>query len=231
MEPSCVRQSLIPGTSKLLVDYLYHFDRVKRFFGRSCFDTDSFSQTASEIQFPDDRRAALVEALREQNGDSPALNRLAQPGCLAVVTGQQVGLFSGPAYTIFKALTAVKLARHLTDQGIAAVPVFWLATEDHDLAEVDHAWVFDHTTAPTRVALNGAASTGGPVGDVRLGQVPFEELERGLGDLPHAAEVMAQVRRAYRAEATFRPAVSRPASAVDPGDFRAVFGGSGASVA
>lgn len=201
MEPSCVRQSLIPGTSKLLDDYLYHFDRVRRFFGRSCFDPDSFSQTAAEIQFPQDRRAALVEALRAQNGDSAALDRLAQPGCLAVVTGQQVGLFSGPAYTIFKALTAVRLARHLTDQGIAAVPVFWLATEDHDLAEVDHAWVFDQNTVPRRIALN-AASTGGPVGDVKLGQVPFEELESGLGELPYAGEVMSQIRRAYSCEAT-----------------------------
>jgi bacillithiol biosynthesis cysteine-adding enzyme BshC len=200
MEPSCVRQSLIPGTSKLLDDYLYHFDRVRRFFGRSCFDPDSFSQTAREIQFPEQRRAALVEALREQNGDSAALDRLAQPECLAVVTGQQVGLFSGPAYTIFKALTAVKLAKHLTDQGIAAVPVFWLATEDHDLAEVDHAWVFDHTMSPRRIALN--AANGGPVGDVKLGQVPVEELEHGLGDLPYAGEVMAQIRRAYCPGAT-----------------------------
>ncbi len=73
--------------------------------------------------------------------DSATLSKLAEPGTVAVVTGQQVGLFSGPAYTVFKALTAVKLAEHLSGQGIPAVPVFWLATEDHDLAEVDHAWV------------------------------------------------------------------------------------------
>ena len=114
----------------------------------------------SEIRFPEERRAPLVAALREQNGDSPALERLAQPGCVAVVTGQQVGLFSGPAYTIFKALTAVKLAKHLSDQGIAAVPVFWLATEDHDLAEVDHAWVFDDKTTPRRIPLKDSGNTG-----------------------------------------------------------------------
>lgn len=202
MEPSCLRQSLIPGTSKLLEDYLYHFDRVSRFFGRSCFDPDSFSQTAAEVNFPEERRAQLVAALREQNGDSPALNRLAEPGCLAVVTGQQVGLFSGPAYTVYKALTAVRLAQHLSAQGIPAVPVFWLATEDHDLAEVDHAWVFNHKMSPQRIALADAVNLGGPVGDVVLGRVPFEDLEQGLGDLPYAAEVMNQVRRAYRPDAT-----------------------------
>ena len=85
----------------------------------------------------------MVAALRAQNGDHPSLDILSQPGAVAVVTGQQVGLFSGPAYTIYKALTAAKLAEHLSQRGTPAVPVFWLATEDHDFAEVNHAWGFD----------------------------------------------------------------------------------------
>ncbi|MGC2660937.1 MAG: bacillithiol biosynthesis cysteine-adding enzyme BshC, partial [Bryobacteraceae bacterium] len=190
------------GTSKLLDDYLYHFERVERYFGRSCFNPDSFSQTAGEVRFPEERRAALVGALREQNGDSPALGRLAQRGCLAVVTGQQVGLFSGPAYTIYKALTAAKLAQHLTEQGIDAVPVFWLATEDHDLAEVDHTWVFDHNTTPRRISLKSPAANGGPVGDVKAGELPWDELKKGLGDLPYAGEVLGRIQRAYTPEAS-----------------------------
>ena len=67
---------------------------------------------------------------------------------MAIVTGQQVGLFSGPAYTVYKALTAIKIARELDARGIPAVPVFWLATEDHDLAEVDHTWVFGANHKP-----------------------------------------------------------------------------------
>ena len=86
-----------------------------------------------------------------QNPESPALERLAQPGTVAVVTGQQVGLFSGPCYTIYKVLHAVKLAAWLSDNGMPAVPVFWLATEDHDFAEVNHAWVFD-ADAPARAS-------------------------------------------------------------------------------
>ena len=73
----------------------------------------TFETIAREMRFPPERRAALVAALRQQNGDSPRLDLLAREGTVAVVTGQQVGLFSGPAYTIYKALTAVKLARSL----------------------------------------------------------------------------------------------------------------------
>jgi len=115
----------------------------------------------------------LVAALREQNGDSGSLALLARPRTVAVVTGQQVGLFSGPAYTIFKALTAVRMAQELTGRGIPAVPVFWLATEDHDLAEVDHAWVFNQDATPSRVAVTSSVVNGGPVGDVKLNQLPW----------------------------------------------------------
>ncbi len=197
MESSCVRQTLIPGTSRLFGDFLYHFERVSGYFPHWFGDPASFQQAASQIQYPENRRAALVSALRELNGPSPALERLAQPETLAVVTGQQVGLFSGPAYTIFKALTAAKLAAQLTESGIPAVPVFWLATEDHDLAEVDHAWVFNQDMTPAKISLQGAA-TGEPVGRFTAASWQLDELRRALGDLPHADEVNERLRQAYQ---------------------------------
>src|ERR1017187_9749872 len=110
MHCTCVRQSDLPNTTRLFADVLYHPDRTTRFY---------------------------QHALRGQNAGSPALELLAQPGTLAVLTGQQVGLFSGPCYTIYKALHAVKLAAWLSANGLPAVLVFWLATEDHDFAEVN----------------------------------------------------------------------------------------------
>ena len=68
-----------------------------------------------------------------------------------MVTGQQVGLFSGSGIHHLQGSTAVKLARQLTEQGIPAVPVFWLATEDHDFAEVNHCWVFDAGHRPIKL--------------------------------------------------------------------------------
>ena len=95
-------------------------------------------------------RRGVVEILREQNRrfapgnqiDSATarnLDRLAA-GAVAIVTGQQVGLFSGPAFSFYKALSAVRCAEEATARGTDAVPIFWLATEDHDLAEVNHCF-------------------------------------------------------------------------------------------
>jgi uncharacterized protein YllA (UPF0747 family) len=202
MESTCVRQNLIPGTSQFYTDYLYQFHRVGRFFPYSSWDPEQVIEAAHQVQYPAERRARLVAALREQNGDSPALDKLAQEGTVAVVTGQQVGFLSGPAYTVFKALTAVKLAARLNEKGVPAVPVFWLASEDHDFAEVDHAWVFNEESIPAKVGLTDAAVTGGPVGDVVLNAIPAEELRRALGNLPFAEDVMLRVEAAYHPGAT-----------------------------
>src|SRR6266851_10034778 len=167
METACLRHTGIPHTSRLFSDFQYHFDRVSRFYAHNPFDASSYSDVARGLAFPSDRRAQLVAALRAKNGNAPALDVLARPETVAVVTGQQVGLFSGPAYTIYKALTAARLARELTARGIPAVPVFWLATEDHDFAEVNHAWVFDREHRPVKLAVDGATASNQPVGEVR----------------------------------------------------------------
>lgn len=203
MEPSCVRQTLIPGSSKLFTDYLYHFDRVSRFYPHPF----THSEALTKFEFPQQRREGIVSALREQGNDPAALAKLAQPGTVAVVTGQQVGLFSGPAYTVFKALTAVRLAAQLEAEGISAVPVFWCASEDHDLAEVDHAWVFNEDASPEKVAMRAAVSAnGGPVGRLPLGEAPLTDLRQALGQLPYADETVTRVARHYRPGATLASA-------------------------
>lgn len=201
MESLCVRHTLIPATSRLFSDFLYHFERVEGFFSHWFGDRNSYKSAASAIDYPDDRRAALVAALGPSNPDEAALSRLARPGTVAVVTGQQVGLLSGPAYTIFKALTAVRLAEQLTASGTPAVPIFWLATEDHDLAEVDHAWVFDQDATPSKVEFS-SVSNGQPVGRYTPEQCPMDDLRSKLGDLPYADEVVARLQVAYQPGAT-----------------------------
>jgi bacillithiol biosynthesis cysteine-adding enzyme BshC len=206
MQPACIRHTDFPGTSRLFADFSYHFDRVARFYSHDPHDPQSFQQATPQIDYPDERRAAMVAALRAQNGDSPSLEKLAQPGTVAVVTGQQVGLFSGPAYTIYKAMTAAHLARQLTDQGIPAVPVFWLATEDHDFAEVNHAWVFGASGEPTAVRVPESPAGNGlktpPVGGIALADPPLAELRAALAGLPFTSEVMDIAEAAYRPGAT-----------------------------
>src|SRR5438270_14065837 len=83
MEYSCIHQTLIPGTTKLFADYLYKFDRVKHFYRHHFQDSSTFAESAKGIDFPDQQRARLIAALRQQNGDSPALLKLAQRGTVA----------------------------------------------------------------------------------------------------------------------------------------------------
>src|SRR6266404_1145194 len=176
METACLRHTEIPHTSRLFSDFQYHFDRVSRFYAHNPLEASSYSSVAREMAFPADRRAQLVAALRAKNGDSPSLDLLARPETVAVVTGQQVGLFSGPAYTVYKALTAARLAAELTARGTPAVPVFWLATEDHDFAEVNHAWVFDKDNRPVTISVNGSGESERPVGIIPIAEPPVEQL-------------------------------------------------------
>ena len=201
MHCTCVRHTELPHTSRLFADVLYHPDHTAPFYRFPIRDLDAYRASASEIRFTDQQRAALVEALKKQNPPGRSLERLAQPGTVAVVTGQQVGLFSGPAYTIYKALHAAKLAAWLTENGISAVPVFWLATEDHDFAEVNHVWVFDQDHQPHKLEMRRSASTQ-PVGGVTLVAPPVLELRATLRGLPFGEEVADAVEEAYRAGST-----------------------------
>jgi len=197
MESSCVRQTDIPGTSRLFADLLYQYDRVSDLFPHRPNDGAALA-SAAQFDFPADRRAALVRALTPLNQGNPSLEVLARQGTVAVVTGQQVGLFSGPAYTVYKALTAIKAARELSAHGIPAVPVFWLATEDHDFAEVDHVWVFGADYQPVKIWVAEPAGNGShPVGGIPLVDIPIGELREALAGLPFADDAVAMVERAY----------------------------------
>ncbi|MGI8746223.1 MAG: bacillithiol biosynthesis cysteine-adding enzyme BshC [Bryobacteraceae bacterium] len=198
MESGCLRYSDIPHTSKLFLDFQYHFDRVAGFYAHCPMDPRCYADAARQVNFPPERRTALVSALRAANGESAALDLLEKDGTLAVVTGQQVGLFSGPAYTIYKALTAARLAEKLRSEGIPAVPVFWLATEDHDFAEVNHAFVFDRAHQPVRLQVDGSGESQQPVGTIAVEGPPIEALRDAFAGFPFAEEVIAAVADAYQ---------------------------------
>lgn len=144
----------------------------------------------------------LLEELRRQSATfsaSPArdrnLERLAQPGTTVVVTGQQVGLFGGPLYTLHKAATSIVRARQVEAwTGRPVVPVFWLQTEDHDYAEIAQVTVLApagrFTVAlppdpePSRVSVAHRALPSEVMS-------ALSDLELALSPLPHAAEVLA----------------------------------------
>jgi len=195
-ESACLRHTEIPHTSKLFLDFQYHFDRVARFYA-GLPSNESLVNAARQLQFPADRRSELVAAVRARNGESASLELLARPETVAIVTGQQVGLFGGPAYTIYKALTAAKLAERLSIQGIPAVAMFWLATEDHDFAEVNHTYVFGPGHHTVRVSADGSGKGDRPVGPISMDAPPIDELQQALRAFPYGEEILTIVRETY----------------------------------
>ncbi|MBM3758018.1 MAG: bacillithiol biosynthesis cysteine-adding enzyme BshC [Acidobacteria bacterium] len=203
MEQHCIRHTELPGASRLFGDLLYRFDRVERFYQHAPYDPESLERAAREVVYPDDRRAAVAAALRELNPDNTSLDAFAKPGTVAVVTGQQVGLFGGPLYSVFKALAAARAANSLTDRGICAVPVFWLATEDHDLPEINQFWAFGVDQSPEALATSAQNSLNGPAGPITLRDVPLDALRARLRGLPFADEAYELVADCYREGASF----------------------------
>ena len=197
MEPFGVLHTELPHTSKLFADFIYDFGRIAAFFDQNPADSQAYQAAANRIEFPETRRTALISALKEHNADNPQLELLAQPGTVAVVTGQQVGLFSGPCYTIYKALTAAKLARELTSRGIPAVGIFWLATEDHDSDEVNHCWTFGIEHQPLALRIETGAFPEKPAGDIPLVNPPLGELRTTLSTFLHGDEIAALAEESY----------------------------------
>ncbi len=207
MSGACIRHSEIPASTPLFLDYVYEFPRTSAFY-RYPPALSAVPEAIAELKFDRARHEALVAALAEQNataGGATAANleRLRDPNTVVVVTGQQVGLHGGPVFAIYKALTAARLAAHLTSQGISAVPVFWLATEDHDLAEVDHVWTFDGSREPVRLQAATDGQPNQPVGGVAVTDAAIADLRNALAGLPFGDEVTEIAAQAYGNPSTF----------------------------
>ena len=181
MDSHCIPFTDIPHSTRLFVDYLYNFSRVADFYPHEPFANGGLARSKVEPLEPA-RRQAVADVLAVQNGvfgggekTQENICRLREGLAVAVVTGQQAGLFGGPAYSVYKAMTAMRLAERMSSEGTPAVPVFWLASEDHDIAEVNHSEVLDSQRRP--LALRDASHSGS---DVPVGQVFFDASIEGL---------------------------------------------------
>jgi len=142
----------IPSSSKLFLDYLYDDKALNLFYPsqQSSNFFDNILSTASSVIRRTYQRDQVANSLLEQNQEFNCSEKTLQniellrdPSTVAIVTGQQAGLFGGPLYTIYKALTAIKLAQELNLKGQKAIPVFWIASEDHDYEEVSFLHVIN----------------------------------------------------------------------------------------
>ena len=214
MKAHCLPFSQIPHTTRLFLDFLAYPSKVQPFYPKSPFFSEWMKDEATKIRYDSLRRERVTSILERQNKSWDAspktlanLDRL-RKGAAAVVTGQQVGLFGGPMFAIYKALTAVKLAEEATAAGVDAVPVFWLATYDHDLAEVNHVPIPGPEGVLQVFTTTSHDVPGAPVGAVRLGDeiVPLvDEAVKLLGD----SEASQFLRESYRPGETLGTAFAR----------------------
>jgi bacillithiol biosynthesis cysteine-adding enzyme BshC len=183
----------MPGASSLLRDYVGHFRRLAPFYAHDPQDPTAYRKQADACAGRTYPRAAVRDALAALNArlGAPAavlqnVAALGKSDTLAVCTGQQTGLFGGPIFTLYKAMTAIHLAERLQDElGHPVVPLFWMASEDHDVAEADHVWLPDRTGA---LVLVRHAAWAPPAGfmpaNLRLGPGIAETLAQARACLP-----------------------------------------------
>lgn len=207
MKSHCLPFSQIPHTSRLFNDFLAYSPSIRQFYPRSPYIGEWVTEESKQLSYDNSRRDRVSSILERQNkswNSSPKtlenLDRL-RKGAAAIVTGQQVGLFGGPTFALYKALTAVKLAEEATNAGVPAVPIFWLATYDHDLAEVNHVSVpgadglLQTFTGPT------SGTTGAPVSDLTLTDDITSVVDQ-------AAAVLGDSEATHALRDNYRPGVS-----------------------
>jgi bacillithiol synthase len=229
MESQCLPLRDLPHITKLHSLYHEDFSRVSEFYAHPP-TLDGLRSSAAQVRLDPATRAAVVAALRDENRSfgrgaildpSVAINldRLAA-GAVAIVTGQQVGLFTGPSYSIYKALTAIRAARELSAAGFDAVPIFWLASEDHDLAEVDHCF-WPLRSGLERLAWQGvpdssSESAGRSVGAIALGESIAAVVSSAAQALdgPDAENISSALSESYRPGETFSSAFGKLLSRV-----------------
>jgi bacillithiol synthase len=214
VKAQCLPFSQIPHTTRLFTDFLAYSPSIQPFYPHSPHFSEWSKAESSALEYDRSRRERVSTILERQNKSWDAspktlanLSRL-RAGAAAIVTGQQVGLFGGPMFAIYKALTAVKLADEATAAGIDAVPVFWLATYDHDLAEVNHVSIPGPEGLLRAIATSSHGVPGAPVSSVRLGEeiLPVvEEAASLLGD----SEASQFLRESYRPGETLGTAFAR----------------------
>jgi bacillithiol biosynthesis cysteine-adding enzyme BshC len=215
MDCRAIPPQQLPHTSKLFRDFNENFSAVKEFFAHRP-ELKSVASCAKALDFPRDRRLTVAGILRDQNlryghgAETEANLKRLEEGAVAVVSGQQVGLFGGPAFSIYKALSVIETARHLNDEGIPAVPVFWMAAEDHDVNEVRHTtWFADGKLY--RLELPKPAEDAIPVGTIPLGGTVVELVEQAIAQLagPAAAQIAEILHRSYTRLDTYTSAFGK----------------------
>jgi bacillithiol biosynthesis cysteine-adding enzyme BshC len=213
--------------SPLFLDYLAGRETARRFLGPEGYDLPALASAADRARRLDRPWSALAEAVARQQEArgavraAQAARNLAAPDATAVVTGQQAGLFGGPLYVLWKALATLEAARLLeARRGRPVVPVFWVASDDHDFAEVRSTSLVDASGAiRTLRYCPRREPVGQPAWAILLDEtVPalVDELARALPPALGRDEAVSAVAECYRPGVALPEAFARLLSRLLP---------------
>jgi len=203
MKKHCVDLKKTGQFSKFFLDYLEGKEPLRSFYSHLP-NLESFDAAIKAKQFSASKRQILVEVLESQYAGLPLsplaaqqLDALRDEKTFTVTTGHQLNLFTGPLYFIYKLISTINLAKRLQERysDYRFVPVYWMATEDHDVAEINY-FKLDGQTYRWETSQKGA------VGDFEL-DASFQNFLKGLGFAP------AVFRDAYSQSATLAEAVRK----------------------
>jgi bacillithiol biosynthesis cysteine-adding enzyme BshC len=212
LKSECLPFTAIPHNSRLFLDFLFDFEKVKAFYAHRP-DGKDVLEYARTLEFPAERRARVADVLEKQNrrwgASEETLHSIEKfrQGAVACISGQQVGIFGGPLYSVLKACSALQMAEELSAKGVPAIPIFWLATEDHDLAEIASVTVRNGCELE-KLEAAGQNANGGPVGPLALGP-EMDALVSRATELLGPGWVSEALSESYRAGESYGSAFAR----------------------
>ncbi|HEV8398121.1 MAG TPA: bacillithiol biosynthesis cysteine-adding enzyme BshC [Vicinamibacterales bacterium] len=198
-----------PWMSRLAADYVHDFDRLAGFYNGNPATPTAWRDAIARVQRHPRQRDAVVDVIAAQqrrrgaaSSAVAAAEQLRDPQTVAVVTGQQAGLFGGPLYTLLKTITAIRLAARVREQHhVPAVAIFWADGEDHDWEEVRSCTVLDADAGPRSIALPTSPASARPVGRVTLDttvEAALNDLKAALPPTEFTPRLLEDLARLYR---------------------------------
>ncbi|WP_405115908.1 bacillithiol biosynthesis cysteine-adding enzyme BshC [Paenibacillus sp. FSL K6-1217] len=203
----------LPGGSALASDYIHHYDTVGHLYGGDFRSRESRAERADWLDRTGSLRAdraGVVSYLRSYNGKHNtheavlhSLELLEQPETLVVTGGQQSGLFTGPLFVVYKAITVIQAAREAAAQlGRPVVPLFWIAGEDHDWDEVNHTYVLNRTGEIAKIKLDKGEGPRSSVSDIKVDAESWLQAVAQLDGLLQDSEFKPQLMELVTAAST-----------------------------
>lgn len=214
-----IKYSEIPNNPELFINYVENFDKVRDFFQSNFKDDDYLISNLEAFNKDVEHRKKLVNILKKQySSDTPSektkenIDALLSENTFAVVTGQQLGILTGPLYTIYKIITAIKLANQLNLKfpELKFVPIFWLEGDDHDFDEVNWIKILDNENSLTKIVYDDgldSETNRGPMGNYQLDLMIdnfVEKIASSLRETEFKFDLLNLIKKHYYAGATLK---------------------------